>query len=380
MLSFLATAGFFYVNIMPALVEGLKSGLHFSDRAAGLAGSANVYGAAAGALAATFVVARWPWRPAAVLLLCALVGIDLGSQFVTSPEAMIPVRALHGLAGGCLVGFAFSVIARTRRPERTFGMLLVVQQGMGGLGVMLLPQLVPVFGTRALFLSLAAFSLLTLLLLPFIDEYPRPGTPGAAGAAAQAPAAAPPADHTLLALALAAVFLFQFANMVLFAFIIGLARHFALDPLHSSTVVGLSAWVGVAGSVLVIAFGTRFGRVRTLLVSLLLTAAGMYMLQGSASALVYAVANCGTSVTWAFVIPHLLAMCAKCDQTGRASALGGFASKMGLATGPFVGAMLLGPGHYELLIDVATAATLACLLAALVPAARLDRLYPEPRR
>jgi predicted MFS family arabinose efflux permease len=377
LLSFLATAGFFYVNIMPAIVEGLKSGLHFSDRAAGLAGSANVYGAALGALAATFVVTRWPWRPAALVLLCVLIGIDLGSQFIVRPEAMVPVRALHGLAGGCLVGFAFSVIARTRRPERTFGMLLVVQQGMGGLGVMLLPQLVPLFGTRALFLALAAFSLLTLLLLPFIDEYPRPGTAGARAAEA-APSAAPSGDRTLLGLALASVFLFQFANMVLFAFIIGLARHFALDPLHSSTVVGLSAWVGVAGSVLVIAFGTRFGRVRTLVVSLLLTAAGMWMLRGSASALVYAVANCGTSVTWAFVIPHLLAMCAKCDQTGRASALGGFASKMGLATGPFVGAMLLGPGHYELLVNVATAATLACLLVALLPAARLDRLYPEP--
>jgi MFS family permease len=127
----------------------------------------------------------------------------------------------------------------------------------------------------------------------------------------------------------------------------------------------------------VIAFGTRFGRVRTLVASLLLTAAGMWMLLGSASALIYAVANCATSVTWAFVIPHLLAMCAKCDQTGRASALGGFASKLGLATGPLLGALLLGPGHYELLINVAALATLACLLVALLPAARLDRLYPE---
>jgi predicted MFS family arabinose efflux permease len=251
-------------------------------------------------------------------------------------------------------------------------MLLVVQQGMGGLGVMLLPQLVPQFGTKALFLALVLFSLLTLLLVPFLADYPRAGA-----GATRSPAPAAGADWTLLAPALGAVFLFQFSNMLLFAFIIGLARHFALDPLHSSTVVGLSAWVGVGGSVLVILFGTRFGRVRTLVVSLLLTAVGMWMLQGSASALVYAVANCGTSVTWAFVIPHLLAMCAKCDQTGRASALGGFASKMGLATGPLVGALLLGDGHYELLINVATVATFACLLVALVPAARLDRLYPE---
>jgi len=244
---------------------------------------------------------------------------------------------------------------------------------------MLLPKLVPLFGTPALFLALVAFSLLTLLLLPFLADYPRADVVTANGpTATAAKSIVRPAGSgwTLLALALGAVFLFQFANMLLYAYIIGLARHYALEPLHASTVVGLSSWVGMLGSVLVIAFGTRFGRVRTLVVSLVLTAFGMWILHGSASALVFAVANCATAVTWAFVIPHLLAMCAKCDQSGRAAALGGFASKMGLATGPFVGALLLGPGRYGLLIDVATVATMACLVTALVPASRLDRLHP----
>ena len=42
LLAFLATAGLFYVNIMPALVDGLIEGLGFSNRDAGLVGSANV--------------------------------------------------------------------------------------------------------------------------------------------------------------------------------------------------------------------------------------------------------------------------------------------------------------------------------------------------
>ena len=147
MLSFLATAGFFYVNIMPALVEGLRVGLHFSEQDAGFAGSANVYGAALGALLAAFVVTRWPWRPAAYLLLGTLMAVDLASTLVTTPAIMIAVRGMHGLAGGCLVGLSYGVFARTRRPERTFGMLLVVQGALGGLGVMTLPRLVPLFGT-----------------------------------------------------------------------------------------------------------------------------------------------------------------------------------------------------------------------------------------
>ena len=62
LLAFLATAGIFYVNIMPALVDGLVQGAGFSNRQAGLVGSSNVYGAAIGALIAVFIVKRIRWR------------------------------------------------------------------------------------------------------------------------------------------------------------------------------------------------------------------------------------------------------------------------------------------------------------------------------
>lgn len=377
LLSFLATAGFMYVNIMPAIVEGLQTGLHFSARAAGQIGAANVYGAAAGALLATLLVTRWPWRPVALALLAALIVIDTASMYISSGAALLVIRALHGTVGGCLVGFSFAVFARTAHPERVFGVLLVVQGGLGGLGVMVLPRLVPLFGTAALFAALAGFSLITLAMLPFLAPYPPCAAPTASAAAASAAeraAARVPAGVLTLVLALSAVFLFQFSNMLLFSYIIGLARHYSLDPLHASTVVGVSTWVGMLGSVLVVVFGTRHGRVRMLTAALLLTAAGMYVLHGSANPVIYALANAGTGITWSFVIAHLLGMCARCDATGRAAALGGFASKLGLATGPFAGSLLLGADRYGLLIDVATVVILACTVAALLPAARLDRL------
>ena len=77
LLAFLATAGLFYVNIMPALVDGLIEGLGFSNREAGLVGSANVYGAAVGAFSAVFVVKRINWRMAAIALLLGLIPVDV---------------------------------------------------------------------------------------------------------------------------------------------------------------------------------------------------------------------------------------------------------------------------------------------------------------
>jgi len=53
-----------------------------------------------------------------------------------------------------LTGTAFAVIARTANPDRTFGRVLFVQVGLGGLGVMVLPPLAPEYGTQALFIAL----------------------------------------------------------------------------------------------------------------------------------------------------------------------------------------------------------------------------------
>jgi predicted MFS family arabinose efflux permease len=142
LLAFLASAGLFYVNIMPALVDGLIHGAGFSNRDAGMIGSSNVYGAALGALAAVFLVKRISWRRFAYGLLGGLICADLVSMLLHGFVALLVARFLHGFMGGMLVGIAFSIIARTREADRTFGYLLMVQVGLGGIGLMLLPPLV----------------------------------------------------------------------------------------------------------------------------------------------------------------------------------------------------------------------------------------------
>ena len=371
-LSFLATAGIFYVNIMPALVSGLISGLHFTQREAGFVGSANLYGAAFGALTIVLLVARVAWRKASIALLTGIVVIDAISMAVHAPWVMIPLRALHGFLGGMLVGVAFSVIARTKSPDRVFGVLLFVQFGLGGLGVMTLPRLVPVFGTGVLFAALIAFSLVTLAMLPFLGPYPpRPRTDTAVATAATA-------STPRFVFALLAIFLFQASNMGLFAYIIELGRAAGLAQDFISTSVGAATWVGVAGCLLVIALGTRHGRTRPLAIGLATTLVGIWVLHYSRDELVFVLANCVTGITWSLVMPYLLGLTAAFDRTGRAAALGGFASKMGLASGPLLGALVLRGDDYGLLINLSCLGIVACAAAALVPARAVDRALRAP--
>ena len=170
LLALVATAGFFYVNIMAAIVDGLVTGLGFSNPQAGTVGAANIYGASVGSFLAVLAIRRIAWRPALFVLLSLLLVLDLGSIAIREPGVLIAMRALHGLVGGMAVGVTYSVMARTRSPDRAFGMLLLVQFGLGGLGVMFLPTLVPDYGTRILFLSLAALTACALVALAFVPR------------------------------------------------------------------------------------------------------------------------------------------------------------------------------------------------------------------
>lgn len=363
LLAFLATAGLFYVNIMPALVDGLEKGLGFSARRAGLAGSFNVYGAACGAFAIAFFVQRVRWRLAAYLFLAGLIAMDCVSIFLRAPAPLFTVRFLHGVMGGMLVGLAFSIIARTTAPDRTFGVLLLLQVLAGGVGMMTLPLLTPHCGTSVLFLALIAFSAATLVMVRFIPDYPPRAAlrePGRGTSGALIPA-------------LVAVFLFQAANMGLFAYIIGLGESYSLELGFVSRTLGIANWLSIAGAGLVIVFSTRYGILWPILGGIAAALVGTAALHWSAIPWIWIVSNVGTGIAWNFVISHLLGMCARLDGSGRAAVWSGFASKMGLASGPMLASLTVGRGNYGVLIATALVLLALSAAAAAMPALTLDR-------
>jgi predicted permease len=108
---------------------------------------------------------------------------------------------------------------------------------------------------------------------------------------------------------------------------------------------------------------------------MLLTMIVVYALHFSGNATVFFIANCGAGITWAFVIPYLLGLTAEFDKSGQMAALGGFASKMGLASGPMVSGLLLGDsGNYALLINVSVVALMLSFVACIYPAWQQDRV------
>jgi MFS family permease len=152
-----------------------------------------------------------------------------------------------------------------------------------------------------------------------------------------------------------------------------MGRYYGLEQGFIGTWLAVASWVGVLGSVLVIFLSIRFGRFKPLAAGILITVVGTFLLHWSGTPWLYALANCGVGITWAFVIPYLLGMCAAFDPSGQTAALGGFASKMGLASGPAVAALLMTGESYTLIINVAILGLVLCLLVMAMPALLLDR-------
>lgn len=245
----------------------------------------------------------------------------------------------------------------------------MLQFGLGGLGVMFLPTLVPIYGAKILFLVLAALTTVALLAMLTIPRSIASNRP-------RDLAAGLPASYRKLTvvLALLALFLFQAGNMSLAAFIIRLGEDSALSRDFIGQALGWATWIGAAGAGLVIFMGTRLGRFRPMLAALLLTLAGTAGFFWSSSQPIFFIANVGTAITWSFVVPYLFGMISRLDPTGRLAALGGFVSKAGLATGPLAAGFVLRTGNFDALIWFAIAALAFASIAALFAASQIDQL------
>lgn len=368
LLAFLSSAGLYYVNIFPVIVSALMEGAGLSNAQAGEITFANTIGAVVGAFAISWVVKKiHRWKTAAAWLLCLSMSMDLATISLAQIDLLIPLRFVHGVLGGALVGIGFAVIARSAAPGRCYSMVLIVQYTGGAFGMLVLPALVSQHGTYVPFYALLVFSSITLLMLPFIGDYPLPESP-AENVQRPSQTAERIEWHPLL-VTLFALFLFQFANMALFAFIFDLGKSFGLEQAFMSETLFAANFIAISGAILAAWTSTRYRITGPLVLALVLTVLGILLFVYSGNKAVFVFANIATGITWAFCVPYFLTMASRFDKAGQMAAFGGFASKTGLACGPLVaGYFISGGGTYTQMIVIAAALLALCLLS--LPAAR----------
>ena len=366
--SILATAGLFYVNLGGAFLSAFVDGLGVERDVAGFIVSANKYGAAFGALIATFLVKRLDWRKTVKLLFLCLIVFDLISTQISNPQTLILLRFIHGSIGGLSVGFGLSIIARTYNPDKIFGMLLVVQYSFGSLGIFAVPRLVDAYGYGAVFGTLISFTLMTLIILPYIPNVKSPLDKNSTNKNLfKIPL------NSMLILALCALFLFQASNMGVADYAFELGKDIGLENSKISNILTIANLISISGGLLVYVLGTKYGRTIPLIIGISTASIFTFLLHYSENVSIYFLANTITGIAWGFTIPYLLGLCATFDLHGQMAALAGFISKMGLASGPLVGSLFIMTKGFSFIINVATISLLiAMILSAFVSRKQAD--------
>lgn len=368
-LAFLSSAGLYYVNIFPVIVDALMAGAGLSAEQAGQITFANTIGAVIGAFIVSWLIRHIPrWKRAAAILLCCSIGMDVLTIQLANLDLLIPLRLVHGILGGALVGLGFAAIARSGIAGRSYSMVLLVQYTGGAIGVGFLPALVAEHGTYVPFFALITFSAITLCMLPLIADYPLP-TEAESRAHKEN---ATPLPMLPIIVTLVALFCFQFANMALFAFIFDLGKTFELPLGFISQTLFWANLIAIGGAALAAVTGQKYPLAKPLAAALVITLLGLLLFAYSDIRPVFILANVVTGMTWAFCVPYFLTMAARFDSAGQMGAFGGFASKLGLACGPlFAGYFITGGGSYTQLI-ILTVVVLAICMVAIPAAARLD--------
>ncbi|RQS18750.1 MFS transporter [Burkholderia sp. Bp8998] len=273
---------------------------------------------------------------------------------------LLALRAVTALGGGSLMVLCMTSAATSENSDRVYGLWVVGQLIAGAIGLFVLPHVFAAFGLRALYVALAA---LTLLAAPLSRGFP--ATLGARTASAQAArGAAGDASRRFVALAIGAVLTFYLAIGSVWTFASRAAAEAGLDPQSTGNVLAIASVMGIAGAALASCAGGRLARRAMLAAGYALLAASLVALAALPHASGYSAAIFAFKFAWTFVLPFILATVAQIDTSGRLVATLNFVIGAGLAAGPLLAGLLLDAGGtMHALFAAATAVAIASFAA-----------------
>jgi len=306
---------------------------------------------------ATFLVKKLEWRSILRILFFCLILVDLISTQITSPQTLILLRFLHGTIGGLSVGFGLSIIARTYNPDKIFGMLLVVQYSFGSIGIWAVPRMVDSFGYGAAFGALIIFTIMAIIILPFVPNVDESIEDNTSSNIFNIPIG------KFLFLALVALFLFQASNMGVADYAFELGKDIGLENTQISNILTIANVISISGGALVYLIGTKYGRTLPLIIGISMSSIFTFLLHYSDNVSIYFIANTITGIAWGFTIPYILGLCSTFDSHGQMAALAGFISKMGLATGPLIGSLFIIDYGIGPIINIAVFSLIVAMIA-----------------
>ena len=363
----LGSAGVMTFLAMPVIAVALINVLGASERDVGLFSTIQLITLSCGCLLSTFLP-RGQFRRFGLAALAVMIVCDLLCLTQPGWTTFLVLRGIGGAAGGVAVSQATAAMARTRNPERSFGLFLALQTVLSIVCVYTMPPIIAAFGFAAAYGVLLAFNIIAIALVAIGLR---------AGTATEEHSAMPGNDAAGWLRSggvLLSILCFFTGVGALWTFLAILGQGIGLDSSQVALVLSISKLVAFAASFLPGLVGSRFGRMAPIIMSaaILVTAVQVYAVATGIT--LFVIATALFSFGWYMIYPFQLGALGQVDRDGRPMLAAAALTGAGLGLGP--GLTVLGGGGHAGIYLIATLAFLGAGIAAFAALARLPSATP----
>lgn len=368
--------------ILPMYVLGYRDVLGFNPDVAGWVVSAALAGIAIMTLVVSLKAKTWDLTKVTALGMGVVLAFNIAMLFADQPVTMAILGFLGGLGGGAAQAAVAAALARTRHPEKAFGIYIAWQFLLpagafywfarlyfdeAGFGSMFV-------GFDAMLLVLIVLDVLALCIVGAIANYKLSEQEANNPTMELGLILKVPALLSLLALAI-----YGAANAAIWAYAEGIGL-FARDDIEwVGDILAYITAASVVGPILVTILRARFGRYGPLTAGIFLQLAAMYLLVANPTPVGYTIGIGLFSIAWAFTWPYFLCIQTTFDKSGSVVSCGQFTNLLGNAFGPFLAAFFVGAeGDYVGAIWVATVLFVMALIPMYLILLVRKKAVPQP--
>jgi predicted MFS family arabinose efflux permease len=207
-----------------------------------------------------------------------------------------------------------------------------------------------------------ALAAVVVILAPFLIGLPASGTKGLDASDQHRALGISSGLRVALWMSLFAVMVFLFSTTLIWAFVERMANDAGFDPVATGNVLSLTLVLAVAGSLLAMWMGERFGVGKPFAGACFALLVSLILLSRVGSLFDYGLAACLFTFSFGLGIPYVVTIVAELDLDGRFVVLSVPAIGIGVMAAPAFGGFLIGSYNYE---SILWAGGVAVMLAAM---------------
>ncbi len=353
--------------LQPGYVQGLVEYLGFSEAQAGYVASAEMFGLAFTTILLNFISSRFDWRKLTVLFIFISAVGNLLSISLTDFNSLVAIRFFTGMGSGGLMSLTFAMMGLTGNADRNFGFIITWVLTYGALGILAMPTAFETIGMDGV---LIFFGLFCASGLFFTRYLPRSGVQHLDLSVKDKIVY----SWLLKSVSLLAILAYNTSIGIVWAYMFLVGLEAGISEQVVANVLTISQFLGIAGAFVAVVLQLRIGRIIPLVISIVGTAIGIYMLVGKIALVHYVLGVCLFNFLWNVSMPYLLATMAGFDRTGKVVIYGISMQTIGYAIGPFIAATILSHSNYDNVYIVAAVLFIASAVL-LIPGLRAQNQH-----